>query len=331
MSRRRWSPEDLFEVSGGYWQGFALQVSALLGIYDLLEEGPLTVEGLAHRLGASERGLDLLLRALVAMGLLERTEEGFVNGPDAARFLVRTSPHYVGGLLIHHWHLARAWTGLDRAVLTGRPQREVASWDEAQREAFLMGMLALSMQVAPRLARQLDLRGRRHLLDLGGGPGVYAIHFCLANPQLRATVFDLPTTGPVAERTINRFQLAHRIAFLGGDYLREELPGTYDVVWLSHVLHGEGPQACRVILNKAVAVLERGGVLLVHDFLLNESRDGPLLPALFSLNMLVNTAEGRAYSEGEIRRMMEEAGLSEVRRLPVEGYRGSGVLQGVRR
>ena len=59
-------------------------------------------------------------------------------------------------------------------------------------------MFNLAMNLAPVLVPKIDLSNRRHLLDLGGGPGTYAIHFCLNNPQLKATVYDLPTTRPFA-------------------------------------------------------------------------------------------------------------------------------------
>ena len=52
------------------------------------------------------------------------------------------------------------------------------------------------------------------MLDLGGGPGTHAIHFCLKHPDLRATVFDLPTTRPFAEETIRKAALADRIGLL---------------------------------------------------------------------------------------------------------------------
>jgi cyclopropane fatty-acyl-phospholipid synthase-like methyltransferase len=182
--------------------------------------------------------------------------------------------------------------------------------------------------LAPRITGEIDLSARRHLLDLGGGPGTYAIHFCQANPGLRATVFDLPTTEPYARRTIQRFGLSSRIDFRPGDYLHEAVPGTYDAAWLSQILHSMGPEHCRTVLQKAVSVLQPGGLILVHDFLLNDPHDGPLFPALFALNMLVNTEEGRSYSEAEVRDMLTQAGVRDIRRLPFRGPTDSGILSG---
>jgi SAM-dependent methyltransferase len=191
-----------------------------------------------------------------------------------------------------------------------------------------MGMFNLAMLIAPKLVRQVDLKGRDHLLDLGGGPGTYAIHFCLANPRLRATVYDLPTTRPFALETIDRFDLSDRIDFMVGDYVEEDITGTYDVVWLSHILHGEGPETCKRIITKAASALEPGGLILVHDFVLDNLLNGPLFPALFSLNMLINTDEGRSYSEAQITEMLTRVGIKDIRRMPFRGPNDSSILYG---
>jgi len=187
----------------------------------------------------------------------------------------------------------------------------------------------MAMAIAPLLVKKLDLSKCRYLLDLGGGPGTYAIHFCLSNPELKARVYDLPTSRPFAEKTIEKFGLADRIDFVDGDYLEEDIDGVYDRVWLSHILHSEGPEACQRIVEKAVSVLAPGGMIMVHDFFLNETMDAPLFPALFSLNMLVNTPNGQSYSEQQVTDMLERAGVKEVRRIPIETPNDSGLITGV--
>ena len=174
----------------------------------------------------------------------------------------------------------------------------------------------------------MDLSDRRRLLDLGGGPGTYAIHFCLNNPQLKATVYDLPTTRPFAQKTIEQFRLTDRIGFESGNYLEDQVAGRYDAVWLSHILHAEGPEDCRAILKKALSVLEPNGVIIVHDFILNDTLDGPPFPALFALNMLLGTPHGRTYSESQIGNMLREVGAVDVKRLSIRTPNDSGIIVG---
>jgi SAM-dependent methyltransferase len=192
-----------------------------------------------------------------------------------------------------------------------------------------MGMFNLAMQIAPRIVAKVDLRDRRRLLDLGGGPGSYAIQFCQANPQLTATVYDLASTRPFAEKTINAFGLSDRINFVAGDFISDDIPAGFDVAWLSHILHGEGPEGCAVILQRAVTALQPGGILLVQEFILDDTMDGPLFPALFSLNMLLGTPQGQAYAQGELEAMLSAAGVTSIRRLGIDLPNGAGVLAGI--
>ena len=145
---------------------------------------------------------------------------------------------------------------------------------------------------------------------------------------MKATVFDLPDTKPFALKVIEEADLSGRIGFQAGDYLKDDIGGPYDVVWLSHVLHSMGPRDSLLVIKKAVSALESEGLILVHDFFLSDTLDGPLFPALFSLNMLVNTRQGRAYSEREVREMLSRAGAKEVIRLPFRGPSDSRILYG---
>ena len=181
---------------------------------------------------------------------------------------------------------------------------------------------------APHVLPQVDLKGRRHLLDLGGGPGTYAIHFCQSYPNLKATIYDMPTTRPYAEKTVARFGLTDRIDFQAGNYIEDPIKGTFDVAWLSHVLHSEGPETCRGFIAKTIAVLEKGGQIYIHDFILDDSMDAPLFPALFSLNMLLRTTSGQSYSETHIIQMLKDCGVTGIRRLPFKGPQDSGIVTG---
>jgi SAM-dependent methyltransferase len=330
LNKDPWNPGNLLNISGSYWQACTLHAGVHLEIFSLIADDQLPGEEIAQKLGADTRGVKLLLNALTAMGLLVTCEGLYSNTAEAKTFLVKASAEYIGHIIMHHHHLVHAWSQLPQAVLTGKPVRKRASFAEAkERESFLMGMFNLAMLIAPKLVRQVDLKGRHHFLDLGGGPGTYAIHFCLANPRLRATVYDLPTTRPFALQTIDRFDLSDRIDFMAGDYVEEDITGTYDVVWLSHILHGEGPEACKRIITKAVSALEPGGLIVIHDFVLDNSLDGPLFPALFSLNMLINTDEGRSYSEAQITEMLTRVGIKDIRRMPFRGPNDSSILYGI--
>ena len=330
MEKSIWTPARLLELSGGYWSTCALHAGVKLDLFTPLAAGPLSPDELAGRTGCDLRGLDMLLNALAALGLLVKTGETFAATPFAGQFLSRTSPAYLGHIIMHHHHLMAGWANLDQAVRTGAPVRERSSHEdvESSRESFLMGMFNLAMMIAPQIVPQVNLTGRRRLLDLGGGPGTYAIHFCQGNPGLDAVICDLPTTRAFAERTVASFGLSDRIGFVAGDFEVEELPKGFDVAWLSHILHGMGPEGCLAVLKKTIGALEPGGLILVQEFVLDDGRDAPLFPALFSLNMLIGTSDGKSYSEGELIDLLVRAGATDVRRIPMQLPNGSGVIAG---
>lgn len=327
---RDWNPGQILELSGSYWQTCTLHAGVKLGVFTAIGGEQLTSGEVAGRLKVEERALSMLLNALVAMGFLIKSNEGFSNTPASLTFLVKEAPQYLGYMIMHHHHLVASWSQLDEAVRAGGPVRGRASLsDDDRRESFLMGMFNNAMLIAPTLTKTIDLSGRRHFLDLGGGPGTYAIHFCLNHPALRATVYDLATTRPFAEKTIAGFGLSDRVKFLDGDYLNDPIPGRYDVAWLSHILHGESPEDCQMMVDKTVAALEPGGLVMIHEFILENTLDGPLFAALFSLNMLLQTKGGQSYSEAQLSAMLTRAGVQDIRRLPFRGPNDSGVLAGI--
>ena len=324
-----WSAEKLLKTAGAYWEACTLHAGVKLEVFTEIGDEYVAAEDIAGSLGGNVRGVSMLLNALTAMGLLIKKDNHYANTSESKTLLVKKSPRYIGYMIMHHYHLVSAWSQLPEAVRSGKSIRRKSYNNKEESESFLMGMFNLAMASAPQLSVQIDLSGRRHLLDLGGGPGTYAIYFCLANPQLQATIFDLLTTRPFALRTVKQFGLEDRIDFMPGNYVEEDIRGSYDVAWLSQILHGEGPEECERIVQKTVSVVESGGLILIQDFILEDTLDRPLFPALFSLNMLINTPKGQSYSETQIKGMLKRAGVKEIKRLPYQGPNDTGIICGI--
>ncbi|MDD2897209.1 MAG: methyltransferase [Desulfuromonadaceae bacterium] len=330
MTTTEWTTAELLQLSGGYWSTCALHAGVKLDIFTILDGTAKNAADVAEQRGSDLRATAMLLDALAAIGLLEKRGSTFVTTPFASNTLSKSSSGYLGHIIMHHHHLMSGWARLDEAVIGGGPLRESVSHgnDEDVRESFLMGMFNLASLLAPRVAQSLRLSGWHRILDLGGGPGTYAIHFCLANHELDAVVYDLPTTRTFAERSIASYKLSERVTFVSGDYHVDPLPSGFDAAWLSHILHSDGPEACAALLRKAVAALNPGGVLMVQEFILDDTRNSSPFPALFSLNMLLGTEAGQSYTESELSDMMTAAGLSDVHRLVLELPNGARIMRG---
>jgi len=324
---REWNVGQLLSMSSYYWRSSTVHAGVQLDIFSEIGKQRLSAAQLSNKMGGSQRGVEMLLNALTALGLLIHNDEGYGNSGFSRTHLVKGEPGYLGYIIKHHFHLVDAWTKLDEAVMQGAPVEKRSYGEDIERQNFLMGMFNLAQAIAPSLAAEINLKGRRHLLDLGGGPATHAIHFCLANPDLQATVFDRATTEPFFRETTSKFGMDKRIDFVAGDFNVDPIAGSYDVAWLSQILHSNTYKECQALIEKTAAALEPGGMILIHDFLLNDTMDGPLFPALFSLNMLLNN-DGRSYSEKEVRGMMAKAGVQNIKRLDFRAANDSAVLSG---
>jgi hypothetical protein len=328
MESTSWTADRILQTSGTYWATCALHAAVELDLFSRIGDAVVSGPVVARQMGAPVDAVVRLLDAMAAMELVRKSEEGYANTDASRTYLCTDSDHYLGYIIRHHHYLVASWARLPDAVRSGKPVRlPVREKGEREREAFLMGMFNLATRLAPRLAAAVDLGHCRRLLDLGGGPGTYAIHFCRRYEGLTATVMDLPTTRPFAERTIRSMGMVDRIDFVGGDFLQDDLPGGFDAVWMSHILHGESEPACRGIVAKAFGCLDPGGVAVIHEFILNDGMDGPQFPALFSLNMLMGTDGGRAYSQSQLGDMLAAAGFVDIERLAFTGPNDSGLIR----
>ncbi len=328
-----WNKGSLLETSGNYWKSCTLHAGVKLDVFSKIGDGDKSTKEIAAATGSDLRGISALLNALAAMELLVKKENNYSNVAFSKQFLCKSSPDYTGFIIMHHHHLVHSWANLSETVVTGKPCRSSVphSDEEIERESFLMGMFNIASSTAPFYAQKLDFSGCTNLLDLGGGPGTFSIHFCLNIPELKATVFDLPTTRYFAEKTIETYDLSDRISFTEGNYCEGELGlgNDYDAVWLSHILHGEGPETAETIINKAVKTMKPGGKIFIHEFILNNNMDGPVFPALFSLNMLTGTKNGQAYSEYQLMQMLKNNGITNIQRLDIKSPNDAGIIMGV--
>ena len=164
------------------------------------------------------------------------------------------------------------------------------------------------------IAAQLPLKGVKTLLDLGGGPGTYAMAFLSKNPALQATVCDRPAALEVAKEIATTHRMGARLSYLPLDLLSDDIPGRFDVIWYSNVLHIYSPEQNRTVFRRAKAALADGGRLIIQDAFLHD-REGlfPEEATLFAVTMLLFTETGNTYSIADTTAWLKDAGFSSVR------------------
>ena len=306
---------ELARINGGYAEARILQAGVTLGLFDHLDASGRSAAAVATAGGTDARATELLLNALVAMRLVRKDGDLFKETEVARTFLRSDAPTSYAGFVRFDASLWPLWGNLAETVRTGQPARRPDMFQSSPEDAarFIDGMASLvqARGDARVLADTLDLTGVRRVLDVGGGPGTYAIELCRRHPALRATIFDLPGTLAVARRHVDASGVADRIELAAGDYLRDPLPAGHDLVFLSNIVHGEDEDTNRALMRKLHAALAPGGRLMIKDHVTDESGTSPAPAAIFSIAMLLFT-RGRDYAYAEIRDWLEAAGFARV-------------------
>lgn len=286
-----------------------------------------TIPRLAKHLDVSRRGLEILCRNLAGVGLVIPTPAGYRLAPFSRKFLQTSSPDFRGAylkLLQRQWN---EWSYLTEVVRAGRPQEIQEPETVEYRQSFTWAMHHRSMQPAREVAQQVSMKHARTLLDLGGGPGTYALEFLSRNPKLKATLMDRPAALEVARLLAQKSSSENRLSLIPGDFLKDPLSGTYDVVWYSNVLHIYSPAENFKIFKKITRRLNPNGRLLIQDTFLRDPRGlRPLEANLFAVSMLLYTAQGNTYSLQAVRQWLQRAGLAQTRVIQLK--RGTGDWEG---
>ena len=314
------------QMAWGYAAPLMLEAGVRNGVFDLLDGGPRTLEEVARETGASERGLRMLLHALTAFEILRRDREGrFALAPDAAAFLVKGKPGYLGGLIRHtSTQLLPAWMNLSEIVKTGKPARGVNQESVGAKffHEFVNDIFPLSYGAAQALAQESNFGASGEpvrVLDLAAGSGVWGITLAESSPRVNVTAVDWPGVLDITRANVERRGLRGRFAFIGGDLATADFGRGYDMAVLGHILHSEGEPRGRALLRKTFEALAPGGTIVIQEFLVEQDRSGPPMGLLFALNMLVNTDAGDTWSFEELAGWLKDARYGQIRKLNSPG------------
>ena len=312
---------DLSRLASGHAEARVVQTAVSLGVFDIIGNRGSEAVAVAASIKADPRATELLLNALVALGLLKKENSRFSLTEVSAAYLVRDSAEFFGDMILFDASLWDCWGDLEKAVRSGRPVRvpDMYQGDPTATGRFIRAMHSLvqARGDAENLIEKLDLSRTSDLLDIGSGPGTYPIYLCKKFPALRATIFDLPGTLKITERFVAESGLKDRITLLAGDYRHDAVPGRYQVVLLSNIIHGEGSEENPRLMAKLYRCLDPGGKVVIKDHILDDSLTHPPVGALFSLLMLLTTEHGRCYSFNEVRSWLEAAGFRQISQIPL--------------
>lgn len=310
--------DEFRDAISGYRLPRVLLAALEVDLFTVIGDRAWTLTTLAKKLKLSERGLNILCRNLASAGVLHKRGCVYRNSRLGATALNANHPAYRGdylNLIRNHW---ADWIRLVESVRSGLPLEHDVPDSQDHRRQFTWAMHHRTLEIAPAITAQLHLGQAQTLLDLGGGPGTYALAFLTKNPRLRATVCDREPALEVAKEIASTHKAGRRLSYIPLDFSKESIPGTYDVIWYSNVLHLYSPKENQAIFRRARTALNPGGRLIIQDAFLHD-HEGlyPSESSLFAVSMLLFTEQGNTYTASETAKWLKQAGFVGIKPVPI--------------
>ncbi len=339
MSEAPLDPSQILQVGMGFWPSKTLLSAVELELFTQLGEESMTGEEIGERLELHPRAIYDFLDALLALGFLERDGEGsegrYHNTAEAAAFLDKGSPTYVGGLLeMCNARLYGFWGDLTEALRTGKPQNEIKHTgrpmfeelysDPARLEQFMEAMTGISLGNFHALAEKFDFSQYETVCDVGGATGQLSAVLAGHHPHLRCTSFDLPVVAPIAERAVATAGLSERVSVASGDFFADPLPKA-DVITMGLILHDWNLERKLQLIRAAYDALPDGGAYIIIENLIDDARRENAFGLMMSLNMLIEFGDAFDFTGADFEGWCREAGFREVEILPLTGPASAGI------
>jgi hypothetical protein len=320
---------DLLEMAMSFAPSCVLCAAARLGVADALGDAERSASEVATACSADPSSMYRLLRAMAALGLLNETSPQHFRLTELGRPLRKDVPDSAWAAVVF-WAdlLANFWSQLGDCVRTGKNGAQVmeqagipSRWSqEPDAGSIFRAVMGTSRaeDYAP-IADAWPFPASGVVADLGGGGGSLILAILERYPNVRGMLVERDASIEAATARFQSLSLADRCELIAAD-LTETVPPGADVYMLKHVLHGYTDDKAVAILRHCRDLVPAEGSLLVIEFVLPDVVSGPA-PELVSrfmsdLNMLAVTS-GRERSEREWRELLEDAGFTLTRNVPV--------------
>jgi len=328
------SPANILEVGTAFQKSKTLLSAVSLDLFSHLGDDAMTGAEIGQRLGLHPRAIYDFLDALVALRFLEREGDGpsgrYRNSAEAAAFLDKKKPTYIGGLLeMCNSRLYRFWGDLDEALLTGRPQNEskhgnMHFFEELYRSPeklheFMDAMSGFQAGNFMALVKSFDFSRYKTIADIGGADAFLSCMIAQHHPGVTCTTYDLPAVKPLADERIRRSNLQDRVSAGNIDIDTAASFPSADVIVMGNILHGYDETRKEQILRKAHDAVNDGGVFMAIENIIDNERRKNTLGLLMSLNMLIENGEAFDYSQQDFEKWARAAGFGRTEVIPLAG------------
>jgi SAM-dependent methyltransferase len=319
------SPELFFETLQSYQRTAAIRAAVELDVFSAIGNGTRSAQEIAATCKASPRGTRVLCDYLTIRGFLTKTDERYALTPDSAMFLTRGSPAYLGGLVefLNAPEIVNNFDSLTETIRKGTisaSQNTVADENPVW-ETFARAMVPMMMPAAQEIAGILGVStaGPLRVLDIAAGHGMFGIVIAQQNSQAEVVAVDWQGVLRAATENAQKLGVGGRHRTLPGDAFKVDFGDGFDLALLTNFLHHFDAATCAALLAKVARALKPGGRVAILEFVPNDDRVTPPLPASFALQMLAGTPAGDAFTLRELTGMLNAAGFAQVTSHPLHG------------
>ncbi|MFC3991687.1 methyltransferase [Actinoplanes siamensis] len=312
----------------------AVATSAELRIFRFLaDHDEATFDQIQEFTDLPRHQLRVLLQAVCATGLLVRRDGRYANSATALELLASDDDDSWAHIIIG-WkevyypafgQMTKALRAGTNTALDAYPGDEPTLYQRLSRNpeleaVFHRAMSAFTLRSVDALVHRPEFADVRHLLDVGGGDGTTSIRLAARHPELKSTVFDIPSVSKLAGGKTT--SLADRVDLLPGNMFTDEFPLGPDAVLFSHVLEIFSGDQILAMLRKAYDVLPAGGRVFLYGYNVSDDETSGIFSARLGLyfNVLAS-GQGMAYPASDYERWLGQAGFRDVttvRDLPFE-------------
>ena len=305
-------------------------LSALeFNVFSVLEKKSLRAKQVASLTKTKLEGMEILLNALAAMGVLNKNKNTFRNTPVTYKYFCQTSPDFRIGTVMLKMDSRGEYEKLSKIIKKGRDCKEFESEDDPKfRHLFTYAMHERSELSADRVADAISQKRVGKLLDLGCGPGSYTAAILKKDKTATATLMDRAVAIKVARKICKTQSVYNRLHFVSGDLFDDEFGEGYDTVLLSNIIHIYNVKENKIIFKKINKALKNGGRFVLYDLFLNNSKTGPYDAALFAITMLLYTKTGKSYAFGEVDSLLRNAGFARIKKNKIGD--GSSIIEAIK-
>jgi ubiquinone/menaquinone biosynthesis C-methylase UbiE len=305
--------DQVLEQSIAFTKSRVLLTAYDLEIFTVLGDTSKTADEVAQIVNADRNGISRLMNALVSLSLLEKQGERFVNTKPAFSLLVKGNPNYMANLKYMNY-IWKQWNDLTEAVKTGKAvnAKSVSEFDSDELADYIAAEHWRASLQAPEIIKHCKLENVERVIDLGCGSGAIGMEILKNHPDTHLTLFDYPNVTELTKEYVEKKGYADKVKIISGDMFTDDYDGSYDVVIISNVLRSYPLIKNLKVMRKVFDSLVRDGRVLIHEFMLNESRDNPEFSTLLSLHMLVASEGGDALSETDAWLLLKESMFSNI-------------------